>query len=62
MAELKTKPTGKSVAAFIHDIGDEVRESCLYIKKLDDVDRGVLERLVAESVKHFPKLVAARSS
>ena len=27
-------------------------KGCLYIKRLDDVDLGVLERLVAASVKH----------
>ena len=30
--------------------------SCLYIKKLDDVDRKVLKELVAESVKTMKKL------
>ena len=28
-------------------------KSCLYINKLDDVDRGVLEQLVARSVAHM---------
>ena len=30
-------------------------KSCLYINKLDDIDRKVLEKLVAESVKHIRK-------
>ncbi len=28
-------------------------KSCLYIKRLDDVDRNVLEQLVAASVEHM---------
>jgi len=30
-------------------------KGCLYIKKLDDIDRGVLKKLVAESVKEMRK-------
>ena len=30
-------------------------KSCLYIKKLEDVDRGVLEELIRESVAHVSK-------
>ncbi len=30
-------------------------KSCLYIKRLDDVDRGVLERLIRSSVEHLRK-------
>jgi hypothetical protein len=30
-------------------------KSCLYVKKLDDVDRSVLEQLVKESVAHLRK-------
>jgi hypothetical protein len=30
-------------------------KSCLYIKKLEDVDRDVLEELISESVKHLRK-------
>jgi len=33
-------------------------KSCLYIKKLEDVDSKVLERLVTESVKHTAKRYA----
>ena len=33
-------------------------KSCLYIKKLEDVDSKVLERLVTESVKYISKLYA----
>ena len=29
-------------------------KSCLYIKRLEDVDLGVLEELVRESVAHLP--------
>jgi hypothetical protein len=28
-------------------------KSCLYIKRLSDVDEGVLEHLIVESVKHM---------
>jgi hypothetical protein len=28
-------------------------KSCLYIKKLDDVDRGVLEKVIRNSVEHM---------
>lgn len=28
-------------------------KSCLYIKRLDDIDTGALEHLVTESVKHM---------
>src|SRR5687768_15871761 len=34
-----------------HKIG----QGCLYIKRLDDVDRTVLKRLIAESVVHIRK-------
>jgi hypothetical protein len=30
-------------------------KSCLYIKRLDDVDQKVLEKLIAESVRHMRK-------
>ena len=30
-------------------------KSCLYIKRLSDVDEGVLQRLIDESVKHMRK-------
>ena len=40
MAELGKHKTGKS---------------CLYIKRLDDIDRNVLEKLIAESLKSFDK-------
>ena len=30
-------------------------KSCLYIKRLSDVDEGVLEHLIVESVKHMRK-------
>ena len=31
-------------------------KSCLYIKKLEDVDEDVLRKLIAESVKHMRKM------
>lgn len=34
-------------------------KSCLYIKKLSDVDRTVLERLIIESLLHFEKKYGA---
>ncbi len=30
-------------------------KSCLYIKRLDDIDVGVLEKLIAGSLRHFEK-------
>ena len=30
-------------------------KSCLYIKRLSDIDRAVLEKLIAGSLKHFEK-------
>ena len=30
-------------------------KSCLYIKKLDDIDRGILKKLVEESVREMRK-------
>lgn len=30
-------------------------KSCLYLKKLDDVDQNVLEKLISESVKYMKK-------
>jgi hypothetical protein len=31
-------------------------KSCLYVKKLDDIDKGVLARLIRDSVDHMKKL------
>ena len=33
---------------------------CLYIKKLDDVDRGVLRKLIEHSIAEIRKLVTAK--
>ena len=30
-------------------------KSCLYLKKLDDVDQNVLQKLIGESVKYMKK-------
>lgn len=35
-------------------------KSCLYIKRLSDVDMTVLEQLVSESVRHLQEIVDAR--
>jgi hypothetical protein len=64
MAEAKTKPTKESVSALIKKVSDKSRredcfkvgkhktgKSCLYIKKLADVDLGVLKKIVEKSVK-----------
>ena len=87
MAELKTKPTKASVAAFLREMDDPRKRedaravmalmkdvtgkrpkmwgtsivgfgSYRYLKKLDDVDRKVLGRLVARSVTDMKKLYA----
>lgn len=36
--------------------GTNMDAGCLYIKKLDDVDRTVLQKLIDQSVKNLPKL------
>jgi hypothetical protein len=60
MAERKTRETDASVEAFFDEIPDTtMREDCrivggcLYLRRLADVDRKVLEQLVKESVKRF---------
>ena len=35
--------------------GTTMAAGCLYIKKLDDVDRTVLQKLIDQSVKNLPK-------
>jgi hypothetical protein len=34
-------------------------KSCLYIKRLDDIDEAVLARLVAESVREMQRIYGA---
>jgi len=67
MAELKTKPSRKSVREFLQAIEDPQRrrdcevvsammrratgKSCLYLKRLDDVDMDVLAELIDRSVR-----------
>jgi len=47
MAENKTKPQG----ALLSKLGnDSIGKSCLYIKRLSDLDYSVLETLVTNSV------------
>jgi hypothetical protein len=71
MAELKTRPNDASVAGFLAAIDDPRKradarkvaammrratgKSCLYIKRLSDVDEAVLQKLIDESVKHMRK-------
>lgn len=35
-------------------------KSCLYIKRLEDVDKGILQKLIDESVKHMRKTYSTR--
>jgi len=61
MAENRTRPTRAGVTAFTSAIGDlmskraryKTGKSCLYIKRLADIDGPVPERLIVESVKHI---------
>lgn len=46
----KTKSSGTTMAA-----------GCLYIKRLDDVDRGTLQKLITDSVKRLPPSVSPAS-
>jgi hypothetical protein len=38
----------------------KVGKGCLYINKLDDVDRGVLRKVIEQSISEIQKLVAAK--
>jgi len=61
MEENRTRPTRASVTAFTSAIEDlmwkrgkhKTGKSCLYIKRLADIDGPVLERLIVESVKYM---------
>jgi len=69
VAENKTKPTKLSVTAFINSIDDKQKradarkvatmmrkatgKSCLYVKRLTDIDEKVLQRLIVGSVKYM---------
>ena len=35
-------------------------KSCLYIKRLEDVDEGILQKLIEESVKHMRKTYSTK--
>jgi hypothetical protein len=51
MAENKTRPTGASVESYLDAIEDEARrKDCNFLIRLGDVDAGVLEQLVTDSV------------
>jgi hypothetical protein len=55
MAEIKTKVNEASVEEFLSKVEDEQkRKDCLYIKKLADVDRNVLQELIADSFERGP--------
>jgi len=42
--------------SLMNDLGKyKTGKSCLYIKRLSDIDEAVLERLISESVKHMRK-------
>ena len=61
MADLKTQKNDASAEAYLNAVPDEKKrqdsfatgKSCLYIKKLEDVDRATLEELVRQSVEHM---------
>ena len=58
MVELKTRPVKGSVSAFIAALQDPAQkrdsrktgESCLYVKRLADIDEAILRQLVEASV------------
>jgi len=57
MAELKTKPNDQDVESFLDGIPDDKkRQSCLYIKKIEDIDVATLKQLIEQSVKHMRRL------
>jgi hypothetical protein len=53
----KTLPTGEDPEAFLAAVPDEARredarsKGCLFLKRLDDVDREVLQELVERTVR-----------
>ena len=54
-------PGFKQFDALLGKLGKyKTGKSCLYIKRLDDVDLKVLERLITESVKHMRKKYETR--
>ena len=63
MAEQKTRQTRARVADFLNGIEDRQKrgdlgavakgKSCLYIRRLSDVDERVLARLIGDSVKEM---------
>jgi len=59
MAENKTKPTERSVKAFIEAIEDPGKhkhgKGCLYIKRLEDIDMEVLKSLILTSIERARK-------
>jgi hypothetical protein len=49
-------PGFKPFESLMSDLGKyKTSKSCLYIKRLSDIDEIVLERLISESVKHMRK-------
>ncbi len=59
VVENKTQPTRQNVTEFeplMKKLGKfKTGKSCLYIKRLSDVDETVLQRLIAGSVKRMRK-------
>jgi len=49
-------PGFKPFGSLMNDLGKyKTGKSCLYIKRLSDIDEAVLERLISESVTHMRK-------
>lgn len=53
----KTVPTRVSPSRFLDSVENAQR---LYINKLDDIDRGVLEKLIAKSLASTRRRIAAK--
>ncbi len=56
MTERKTKRNDASIKGWLAAIADPERrkgKSCLYIKRMSDIDTGVLKELVTASVRHM---------
>jgi len=60
VSELKTKPSGRSVEAFVNAIADEKKRRDAYavldLNQLDDIHLPTLRELVRQSVKHMSRV------
>ena len=55
MAELKTKATAASLSAFLEGVADPARRKDWQMKRLADVDLGVLTQMIRDSLRHLAK-------